>query len=68
MHCPDSHDGEGEGRLTVQPLKVLYPSAENELVFPDWVIRCVERIHSRVGVTYIGHKWQFMALLTFIEK
>jgi hypothetical protein len=21
-----------------------------------------------VGITYIGHKWQFMALLTFIEK
>jgi hypothetical protein len=63
-----SHDGEDEGRLTVQPLNVLYPSAENELVFPDWVIKCAERIHSRVGITYIGHKWQFMALLTFIEK
>ena len=22
----------------------------------------------RVGITYIGHKWQFMALLIFIEK
>jgi hypothetical protein len=22
----------------------------------------------RVGITYIGHKWQFKALLTFIEK
>jgi hypothetical protein len=31
-------------------------------------IKCAERIHSRVGKTYIGHKWQFMALLTFIEK
>jgi hypothetical protein len=47
---------------------VLYPCANNELEFPDWVIKCAERIHSRVGVTYIGHKWQFMALLTFIEK
>jgi hypothetical protein len=47
---------------------VLYPCANNELEFPDWVIKCAERIHSRVGVTYIGHKWQLMALLTFIEK
>jgi hypothetical protein len=63
-----SHDGEEEGQVMVQPLNVLYPNAENEFVFPDWVIRCAERIHSRVGITYIGHKWQFMALLTFIEK
>jgi hypothetical protein len=37
-----SHDGEEEGRLTVQPLNVLYPNAENELVFPNWVIKCAE--------------------------
>jgi hypothetical protein len=46
------HDGEDEGRLMVQPLNVLYPNTENEMVFPDWVIRCAERIHSRVGITY----------------
>ena len=63
-----SQVGEDEARLAVQPLNVLYPSAENELGFPDWVIKCVEWIHSRVGTTYIGHKWQFMALLIFIEK
>ena len=60
--------GEDEAWLAVQPLNVVYPCAENELEFPDYVIKCAERIHSRVGVTYIGHKWQFMALLTFIEK
>jgi hypothetical protein len=49
-------------------LNVLYPCAEKELEFPDWVIKCAERIHSRVGITYIGHKWQFMALLIFIER
>jgi hypothetical protein len=63
-----SHDGEDEGRLTAQPLNVSYLSAESELVFPDWVIKCAKRIHFRVGITYIGHKWQFMALLTFLEK
>jgi hypothetical protein len=47
---------------------VFYPCAENEMEFPDWVIKCTEHIHSRVGVTYIGHTWQFMAMLTFIEK
>ena len=63
-----SHDGEDEARLMVQPLKVLYPSVEKEMVFPNWVIRCAEQFHSKVGITYIGHKWQYMALLTFIEK
>jgi hypothetical protein len=52
-----SQDGEDEGRLAVQPLNVLYLCAKNELEFPNWVIRCGERIHSRLGVTYIGHKW-----------
>jgi hypothetical protein len=62
-----SQVGEDEAWLAVQPLNVLYPCAENELEFLDWVIKCAERIHSRVGITYIGHKWQFMALLIFIE-
>ena len=47
---------------------MLYPCAENDLEFPNWVIKCAEQIHSKVCVTYIGHKWQFMALLTLIEK
>jgi hypothetical protein len=63
-----SQVGEDEAQLAVQPLNVLYPCAEKELEFPDWVIKCAERIHSRVGITYIGHKWQFMALLIFIER
>jgi hypothetical protein len=42
-----SHDGEDEGQLAVKPLNVLYPFAINELKFPNWVIKCVERIHSR---------------------
>ena len=56
-----SHDGVDKGRLMVQPLNVLYPSAGNELVFLDWVIKCAKWIHSKVGINYIGHKWQFMA-------
>jgi hypothetical protein len=63
-----SHVGEDEARLAVQPLNVLYPCVDNEMEFPDWVLKCAERIHSKVGITYIGQKWQFMALLTFIEK
>ena len=63
-----SQDREDESQLAVLPLNVFYPCAENELEFPNWVIKYAERIHYRVGVAYIGHKWQFMALLTFIEK
>jgi hypothetical protein len=69
--CSDllwSHVGEDEGRLVVQPLNVLFPCADNELEFLDWIIKCAEQIHSRVGITYIGYKCQFMALLTFLEK
>ena len=32
--------GEDEARLAVQPLNVVYPCAENELEFLDWVIKC----------------------------
>jgi hypothetical protein len=47
-------DGEDEGWLAVQLLNVLYPCAANESEFPNWVIKCAERIHSRVGIMYIG--------------
>jgi hypothetical protein len=57
--CSDllrSHEGEDEVRLTIQPLNILYPCADNEFEFPDWVIKCAELIHSRVGIMYIGQK------------
>jgi hypothetical protein len=63
-----SHVGEDEDRLEAQPLNVLYPCIDNELEFLGWVIKCAKQVHSRVGISYIGQKWQFMALLTFIEK
>jgi hypothetical protein len=63
-----SHDGEEEGQLAVEPLNVQYPYTVNESEFPDWVVKVAERIHSRVGVTYVGQKWEFMGLLTFLEK
>jgi hypothetical protein len=62
--CSDlivSHDGEEEGQLQ-------FPFTVNESEFPDWVVKVAERIHSKVGVTYVGQKWEFMALLTFLEK
>jgi hypothetical protein len=49
-----SHDGEEEGRLVVEPLNVLFPCVVNESKFPDWVVKCAEQIHSRVGITYVG--------------
>jgi hypothetical protein len=35
---------------------------------PDWVIKCAKRIHPKVGISYVGNKWQLMALLIFLEK
>ena len=67
--CTDllmSHDGE-EGRLAVKPLNVLFPCVVNDSELLDWVVKCAEQIHSKVGITYVGQKWQFMALLTFLE-
>jgi hypothetical protein len=69
--CSDlivSHDGEEEGQLAVEPLNVQFPFTVNESEFPDWVVKVAERIHSKVGVTYVGQKWEFMGLLTFLEK
>jgi hypothetical protein len=63
-----SHKGDDEGHLAVKPLNVILSYAANESKFPDWAINCAEWIHSRVGITYVGQKWQFMALLTFLEK
>jgi hypothetical protein len=60
--CPDISD------MAFKPLNIIIPCAAIESEFPDWVIKCAERIHSRVGVSYVGQKWQFMALLTFLEK
>jgi hypothetical protein len=54
--------------MAFKPLNIIIPCAAIESEFPDWVIKCAERIHSRVGVSYVGQKWQFMALLTFLEK
>jgi hypothetical protein len=27
-----------------------------------------QRIHPKVGISYVGNKWQLMALLNFLEK
>jgi hypothetical protein len=32
------------------------------------VIKCAKRIHPKVGISYLGNKWQLMALLNFLEK
>ena len=45
-----SYDGENEGQLEDKPLSVIFPYTENESKFPDWVINCTKRIHSRVGI------------------
>lgn len=45
-----------------------FPGSANELEFPDWVIKCAERIHPKLGIFYVGNKWQLMALLIFLEK
>jgi hypothetical protein len=63
-----NYEGDDEGHVAVKPLHVILPYAASESDFLDWVIKCAEQIHSKVGVTYVGQKWQLMALLTFHEK
>lgn len=49
-------------------VNTCFPCSANDLEYPDWVIKCAERIHPKVGISYVGNKWQMMALLNFLKK
>jgi hypothetical protein len=34
----------------------------------DWVIQCAKHIYPIVEISYVGHKLQLLALLTFLEE
>jgi hypothetical protein len=50
------------------PLNAYDPFARNEAGYSDWVTECASEIYPIVGISYVGHKLQLLALLTFLEK
>jgi hypothetical protein len=34
----------------------------------DWVAHCASEIYPIVGISYVGHKLQLFALLTFLDE
>jgi hypothetical protein len=36
--------------------------------YSDWVTQCASEIYPIVGISYVGHKLQLLALLTFLEE
>jgi hypothetical protein len=49
------------------PLNAYDPKSGNEAGYSDWVIQCASEIYPIVGISYVGHKLQLLALLTFLE-
>jgi hypothetical protein len=49
------------------PLNVYDPKSGNEAGYSDWVIQCTSEIYPIVGILYVGHKLQLLALLTFLK-
>jgi hypothetical protein len=34
----------------------------------DWVTHCASEIYPIIGISYVGHKLQLLALLTFLDE
>jgi hypothetical protein len=49
------------------PLKAYDPNSGLEAGYSDWVTQCASEIYPIVGISYVGHKLQLLALLTFLE-
>jgi hypothetical protein len=56
----------GIGRMP--PLNAYSPISRGLSGYFDWVIQCANEIYPIVGVSYMGHKLQLLALLTFLEE
>jgi len=52
----------------VSPLNTYSPSAGDLSGYSDWVIQCANEIYPIVGISYVNHKLQLLALLTFLEE
>jgi len=60
---------EGEAGIgRVPPLNTYSPTLGGLSEYSDWVIQCANEIYPIVGILYVGHKLQLLALLTFLEE
>jgi len=50
------------------PLNAYSPISGGLSGYSDWVIQCANEIYPIVGISYMGHKLQLLALLTFLEE
>jgi hypothetical protein len=44
------------------------PTSKGLSGYSNWVIQCANEIYPIVGISYVGHKLQLLALLTFLEE
>ena len=49
------------------PLNSYMPSSGGESDYSDWVVQCAKEIYPIVGISFVGHKLQLLALLSFLE-
>ena len=64
----DTGEEDEVGELGVDkhtPINSYDPSCG--LGYLDWVTQCASEIYPIVGISYVGHKLQLLALLTFLE-
>jgi hypothetical protein len=65
----DAAEMEGEtGMGRVPPLNTYSPISGGLSGYSNWVIQCANEIYPIVGISYVGHKLQLLALLTFLEE
>ncbi|KAE8038505.1 hypothetical protein FH972_011007 [Carpinus fangiana] len=50
------------------PLQAYDPNSGWEAGYSDWVTQSTSEIYPIVGISYVGHKLQLLALLTFLEE
>ena len=50
------------------PLNAYDSFVGNEAGYSDWVTQCASEIYPIIGISYVGHKLQLLALLTFLEE
>jgi hypothetical protein len=56
----------GIGRLP--PLNTYSPTSGDLSGYSEWIIQCANEIYPIVGISYVGHELQLLALLTFLEE
>ena len=66
-----SREEEGAGNFGIgmpSPLNTYAPPLGDMSGYSDWFIQCANEIYPIVGILFVGHKLQLLALLTFFEE